>query len=290
MALWGKTDALVSTPKHIARTARFDSTAVNTTAETINILASSTGFSTGDEVVYSIAGGTVIGGLTDAATYYVRVVGAGLVELYDTYARAIATGATTGRQNITGAGVGFHTLQATGAANAAAGQPGIFFVDANEATTAANKAKGINGAGWWLYRTFTDAQSGTRHKAECLIAMSIDAADSGDAEDTVTVDRAITIGTQPANVTVVAPAPATFTVAATATGDGTLAYQWQIQQEGAGGFANISGATSASYTTGATATGDGAGATDGDKFRVVITTAGAANATSDAATLTVTAE
>ena len=289
MALWGKTDALASAPKFIARRAFFDSTAVNTTAETINIIGSNTGFATGDEVVYGINGGTVIGGLTNAATYYVRVVGAGLIELYDTYARAINTGATTGRSNISGAGEGTHILQRTTAANASAGQPGIFFVDAQEAQATANKAKGITGAGWWSYRTYTDAQSATRHKAECLIAMAVTASDAGDTEDTVAVDLAITIGTQPQSVTRIAPATATFTVAATINAALALAYQWQIQQEGAGAWVNIADATGTSFTTGATAIGDGAGATDGDKYRVVISAEGI-TATSDAATLTVTAE
>lgn len=291
MALWGKTDALVSTPKYVARKAYFDSTAVNTTDETINIISSNTGFSTGDAVYYSINGGTVIGGLTNATTYYVRVVGAALIELYDTYAHAIAAPATTGRLNITGAGVGTHTLQRTGAANVFGdhNQNGhaIIFVDEQEAMVPENKAKGLTGAGWWLYRTYTDSGTATRHKAECLVAMRVAAAVSGDAEDTIAVDLAITIGTQPLDTSVVAPATATFTVAATANTASALSYQWQIQQEGAGDWANITGATGTSYTTGATATGDGAGATDGDKYRVVISVDNI-TATSDAATLTVT--
>lgn len=101
MALWGKTDALASTPKYVARKAFFDSTAVNTTAETINIIGSNTGFATGDAVAYSINGGTVIGGLVDGTTYFVRVVGAALIELYNTYANATAASGTTGRLNIT---------------------------------------------------------------------------------------------------------------------------------------------------------------------------------------------
>lgn len=290
MALWGNTDALASTPKFVARKAFIDSTAVDTTAETLNILSSNTGFATGDAVVYSIAGGTVIGGLVDATTYYVRTVGAGLIELYNTYANAINTAVTTGRLNITGAGVGTHTLQRTGAANVFGDHVNngraIVFVDAQEAQTAANKAKGITGAGWWLYRTYTDAQSTTRHKAECLVAMAVGAGDAGDAEDTITVDLAITFGTQPSNVSVTAPAAATFTVAATINGDVPLSYQWEIQQEGTGSWTAITGATGTSYTTGATATGDGAGATDGDKYRVVVS-GGGITATSNAATLTV---
>lgn len=288
MALWGNTDALVSAPKYIARKAFFDSTAVNTTAETINILSSNTGFATGDAVSYSINGGTVIGGLTDATTYFIRVVGAGLIALYDTYAHAIDTGATTGRVNITGAGVGTHTLQRTTAANASAGQPGIFFVDAQEAQATENKAKGITGAGWWSYRTFTDAQSTTRHKAECLIAMAVGAVAAGDAEDTVAVDLVITIDTQPADTTVdlsdSTTDTATFTVEATVNADLPLSYQWQKQEAGAGAWANISGATSDSYTTGVlTVLADNT-----DKYRVVVS-ADAISLTSDAATLTVQA-
>lgn len=226
MALWSNTDALASTPKYVARKAFFDSTAVDTTAETINIIGSNTGFATGDAVSYNINGGTVIGGLVDGTTYFVRVVGAALIELYDTYANATATSGTTGRLNITGAGVGTHTLQRTGAANAAAGQPGIFFVDAQEAQVAANKAKGITGAGWWAYRTYTDAQSATRHKAECLVAMAVGAVAAGDAEDTVAVDLAITIGTQPQSIAIVSPDDVTLTVAATINGAVPLSYQW----------------------------------------------------------------
>ena len=230
MALWGKTDALASAPKFVAHKAYFDSTAVNTTAETINILSSNTGFATGDAVLYGINGGTVIGGLTNATTYFVRVVGAGLIELYDTYAHAVATGATTGRLNITGAGVGTHILQRTTAANAFGDHNynghQIVFVDAQEAQVTANKAKGITGAGWWAYRTYTDAQSSTRHKAECLVALAAGAVAAGDAEDTVAVDLAIVIGTQPASQEITSGADVTLTVVATINSAVPLTYQW----------------------------------------------------------------
>lgn len=276
MALWGKTDTLASKPKYLTRLNTFDassSSVVSTTAETIAIPGH--GFVTGDAVAYE-SSGTAIGGLTDGTTYYAIRVDANTIKLASSASNA--TAGTAINLSAVGAGTA-DTLQLTA--------PTVFFVDSNEASVAANKAKGITGAGWWLYRTYTDAQSVTRHKAECLVSLAALAAAAGDAEDTVTVDRAITIGTQPQNASVTAPAPATFTVVATATGVGDLSYQWQIQQEGSGAWANISGATSASYTTGATATGDGAGATDGDKYRVVISAAGASDATSDAATLTV---
>lgn len=293
MALWGKTDTLASTPKFVARKAFFDASSASVViaaSDRINLIPSNTGFSTGDAVVYSINGGTAIAGLTDGTTYYVRVVAAGQIELYSTQARALDTGATTGRVDITDVGAGVQTLQRTGAANALDHNwngKAIVFVDDDEARTTTNRAKGIKNAGWWLYSTYTDSNSVTRHKASCLVALKSGATAAGDREDTIAADLAITIGTHPQNASVTAPAPATFTVAATVNSTQvSLAYQWQIQQEGAGSWADISGATSSSYTTGATATGDGAGATDGDKYRVVIT-AGDTTATSNTATLTV---
>jgi hypothetical protein len=157
-------------------------------------------------------------------------------------------------------------------------------VDASEAKVAANKAKGIQHAGWVKTMSYTDAQGNTRYRTETLVAAGSMGGDA--ADDSVVADLAITIGTHPSNQSVTAPAPATFTVAATINGAVELTYQWQIQQEGAGAWADISGATSNSYTTGATATGDGAGATDGDKYRVVVSGNGL-TATSNAATLTV---
>jgi hypothetical protein len=296
MALFGITDALASAPKFIARKALFDSSStsvVNATNDTINLLPSNTGFNTGDSVYYSINGGTVIGGLTDATTYFVRVTGAGLITLYDTYAHAVAGGAT-GLAGITGVGVGTQSLQLTGAANASGpNNSDLVFVDAAEARATETRAKGIKNAGWWLYKTWTNADGSVAKQAECIIALNdantaLDPDTTGDREDTIAEDLVITIGTHPANITKTAPATATFTVVATSNSTEVLTYQWQIQQEGAGSWANISGATLASYTTGATATGDGAGATDGDKYRVVITagTSGV-EATSNSATLTV---
>lgn len=293
MALWGKTDALVSMPKFVARKASFDSaTAVNTTTKTINLLASNTGFATGDAVAYSINGGTVITGLVDGTTYFARVVGAGLIELYDTYARAIDTGATTGRKNLTGAGVGVQTLQRTGAANPAGDHvyngKTILFVDREEAQQAGNRAKGLKSPGWYAYSTYTDVDSSVRQKAELLVAIDVVVATSGDAADDAVVQDPITISVQPASASVTAPDTATFTVTAVAS-PATLAYQWQKAESTAPTvWANV-GTNSNSYTTGVTAVAAGAGATNGDLYRVVISATGVASVTSNTATLTVTA-
>ena len=302
MALFGITDSLASAPKYVARKALFDSaTAVTAADDTISLVNSNTGFNTGDAVYYSINGGTVIGGLSDATTYFVRVTAAGVIKLYDTYANAIATGSTTGLVAISGVGAGTQTLQLTGASNAFGDHnyngSALVFVDAAEARATETRAKGIKNAGWWLYRTWTNADSSVAKRAECLIALNdasaaLDPDTTGDREDTIAEDLVITIGTQPANTSVTAPATATFTVAATVNSTelgSVLTYQWQKAESTANTvYADITGATSASYTTGVTAVTAGAGATNGDKYRVVIT-AGTSGVqlTSNAVTLTV---
>ena len=93
----------------------------------------------------------------------------------------------------------------------------LIFVDTTEDGIASNKSRGIDGPGWWLYRTYNTAGGTTRHKAEKLAALRVAAGTSGDdADDTVAADvlETITIGTQPANQNTSSGA-ATFTVAAT---------------------------------------------------------------------------
>lgn len=84
-----------------------------------------------------------------------------------------------------------------------------------------------------------------------------------------------TITTQPANASVVVGNTATFTVAA--SGTAPLSYQWQKSGT------NIPGATASSYSTAATVVGD-----NGSTFGVIVNNS-AGSATSNAATLTVTA-
>ena len=275
MSLWGKTDALASVPKYIARTAGFTSAKIDAGADTIDISLSGTGFNTGDEVVYA-------GNATTAGTYYIRVAAAGVVSLYDTYAHAVAGGAT-GLTDLA-AGSGSHTLQRTGVAgDITAGGDQIVFVDAQEAQVADNKAKGITGAGWWRYITYTDAQSTTRHKAECLIAMSVDADVAGDAEDVIAEDLVVSIAVQDdiQDVTVDTGTGVVFTITATVNGDATLSYQWQVDT--GGGMADIDGATSSSLTV--------SPSSDlyvtGNDFQVVISAGGGVTTTSSVATLTI---
>lgn len=158
------------------------------------------------------------------------------------------------------------------------------FVSAEEAILKTNKDKGITGAGWWLVNQFTDSDGKSRYKSECLVAMTVANATSGDAADDATVadvNVTITISAQPANQTTVS-GEATFAVTATAS-SGSVTYQWQKKPAATGSrWANVSGATSASLAL----TGQLAAA-DGDQYRVVIgSTSGAVKVTSDAATLT----
>lgn len=150
-------------------------------------------------------------------------------------------------------------------------------VDVAEAI--ANRAIGIKTPGWTEYRTYTDAQGNTRHKSEVLVAFGGNFT-SGDND---TIAPEITISAQPANATVFSAATATFSVTASRTGTGSLTYQWQKQEGGAGAWTDVSGATSASYTTGALT----AAADNTDKYRVVVSLVNAQPVTSNAATLTV---
>lgn len=70
----------------------------------------------------------------------------------------------------------------------------IYFVDREESTMPENRARGLTSPGWWLYTTYEDANSNTRHKAELLIAVDVTASSAGDAEDdAILADRGITI-------------------------------------------------------------------------------------------------
>jgi hypothetical protein len=314
MALWGKTDALASAPKYITKKAYFGTSAVSTSASTITLTNSNTGFAVGDGVVYFNGGGTSLAGLTSGNTYYVASGGAaGVIKLSDTEAHAKAG---TNTITFTGTGNAAQYLQrnAEGNENTAAGNGDhinngmdLFFIDINEAQQPENRARGLKGPGWWLYRSWTNADGSVAKHAECLVALGgqsdklqATTGDSGStlraggSDDATAVDGTITITAQPASISKVAPATATFSVTASLAGAGSLTYQWQIQQSTESGttWNNVStgtGGTTASYTTGATQVAAGAADSNGDKYRCVVSSAGSTSVTSTTAVLTVTA-
>lgn len=300
MALWGKTDTLASAPKYVTRKAVFDAQAkVSSANDTIDLSDANTNFATGDGLVYTGASGI---GLTQGTTYYAMRQSDNTIKLATTEAGAKAgatgvnlTAGATGaigylQRNVEGNEDYDHTYNGRD----------LYFVDADEAQQAENIARGIKTPGWTNYRSYTDANGNVRHKSEVLIAMGAYTgatgsgtyqAQTGDAtDDTVLVDGTISISVQPASVSVVEPATATFTVTASLAGAGTLAYQWQKQESTESGstWTNV-GTNSNSYTTGVTAVTPGSGATNGDKYRVIVSSTGSTSVTSTTAVLTVTA-
>ena len=154
--------------------------------------------------------------------------------------------------------------------------------DATEGSLAESKSRGISNPGWWLYRTYTDHYGNTRHKAECIAALTVASGTSGDAsDDTIAADvaSAVTITGQPGNSSSSSGA-GTFAVTTSTTGTpGTLAYVWQRQKAGTKRWVNITasldtGITYADFTTATLAYSGLGGATlDGQNYRVKITSA-----------------
>jgi len=103
----------------------------------------------------------------------------------------------------------------------------LVFADATEQSLAVNRKRGITSPGWWLYRSFTDVEGTTRHKAECIafVNMAASAAVGDDADDSILGDfnSVIAISAQPASATTYTPAGAvgTFTHNGAANGSRT---------------------------------------------------------------------
>ena len=158
----------------------------------------------------------------------------------------------------------------------------LIFADATEGSLAESKSRGISNPGWWVYRSYTDHAGNTRHKAECVAALTVASGTSGDmADDTIAADvaSAVTITGQPGNSTSSSGA-GTFAVTTSTTGTpGALAYVWQRQKSGTKRWVNVSasldtGITYADFTTATLAySGLGSNALDGYNYRVKITSA-----------------
>jgi hypothetical protein len=309
MALWGKTDTLASAPKYVTRKAVFDAQAKVTSAtDKIDLTDANTNFATGDGVVYTGASGI---GLTQGTTYYAMRQTDNTIKLATTEAgaKAGATGVNL-TAGATGA-IGYLQRNTEGNEDQDHNYNGrdLYFIDADEAQQAENRARGLNTPGWTNYRSYTDANGNVRNKSEVLIAMGAYSgatgfgtfqAQTGDAtDDTVLVDGTITIGTQPLSQSKVAGSllanKGVFTVVATLAGAGSLTYQWQVQESSESGatWTNVSrgsGGTTATYTTGNTQVAASASVdSNGDKYRVIVSSTGSTSVTSTTAVLTVTA-
>ena len=155
------------------------------------------------------------------------------------------------------------------------------FVSIEEAQLEVNKAKGLTNAGWWLVDEYTDASGTPRYKVECLVAMSVATANSGDGLDDAVVadvEVTVTISQQPGTWWYVGNDTAEFTVSASATA-GSVTYQWLTQAPGGTDeWVAIEDANGSTLNYGVTA------ADYGRSFKVIVgSTAGAVKVESDVA-------
>ncbi len=239
----------------------------------------SIGVVNGDATVTKNAADTVVGGdvLSISGVNYIvkTVTSTTSIELHKAYAGATATVANTAVIKRTPPKHVAEVVILGGDSNSYE----LIFADSTEGSLNESKSRGIKNPGWWLYRTYTDHYGNTRHKAECIAALSVAAGTSGDmADDTIAADVAssVTIGTQPANSTSSSGA-GTFTLSTSTTGTpGTLTYQWQRQTASGKRWQNITasldtGITYANFTTATLAYSGLGGATlDGQKYRVKV--------------------
>ena len=243
----------------------------------------SVGVVNGDATVTKNAADTVVGGDVleiSGVNYIVKTVTSTTsIELHKAYAGSTATVANTAVIKRTPPKHVAEFVIVGGDSNSYE----LIFADSTEGSLAESKSRGIKNPGWWLYRTYTDHYGNTRHKAECIAAMSVAAGTSGDAsDDTIAADVAssVAIGTQPASSTSSSGAGTFANLATSTTGTpGALAYVWQRQTATGKRWQNITASldTGITYTNFTTATlgytGLGGATLDGYKYRVKITSA-----------------
>lgn len=164
---------------------------------------------------------------------------------------------------------------------------GQYGVDAAEAQAARAGANTKAAHAGWVLRTVGSGGRAGRVMNEVLVAMS---SITGDNEDVRFPDYKLRIRTQPSAATgdISNNDIVTFTVAGASTPTGaTLAYQWQYWDGAA--FADLSDAGAYSNTATATLSVLANTASDGEIYRAQVSTAGAANAVSANAVLTLVA-
>jgi len=147
----------------------------------------------------------------------------------------------------------------------------LLFIDDTEAALEENKIRGLKWPGWWAYRTYTDGDGNTRHKAECIAFANQTAANAGDygtaqggTEDNPAADvaSAISISSQPSNQTTRTPAGGILTFSSSGTAAaGTGSYTAVAGTGGAGTGATFNVSRSGgAYTVTVASAGSGYGA------------------------------
>lgn len=172
----------------------------------------------------------------------------------------------------------------------------IYGFDRVEVTIPENKARGVQHTGWVHYTTYIDANGGTRHKAETLVAMSknfasnaagylfgTDAGQDAD-DDAVFADYLTYFTAQPSDVRDYYANLSAATFSVTATTDpagGTLSYQWQraanVVDAAAGYWTNVANAGVYSNNTSATLNISNTSGLNGNVFRANVTAGGGAD-------------
>jgi len=118
----------------------------------------------------------------------------------------------------------------------------IIGVSRSEAQLAVNKARGLSSPGWWAYRTYTDGDGNTRHKAECIASFKDGSTVVGDfLDDPAAADvlNVITISAQPTAQTTDAPAGGILTFTDNGAADGSRTPGTYTITDAAGSVAGV---------------------------------------------------
>ncbi len=165
----------------------------------------------------------------------------------------------------------------------------IIGLDLDEAKVPSSRAKNLKTQGWNHYFSYVGADGNTRHRAECLVAMSknFDSANVGDyADDTIVLDQYIKFLTQPTDKVVAANANVTIQTVVTSEPAGASGtYQWKSSPNNIV-FANV---TNTGVFTGATTNTlniSNVANLNGNYFYLLVTGSGLDSITSNTITIT----
>jgi len=168
MALWGNIDA-----------ANITGTSISVTNSSATVTGTGTAFTTD----FNVGDTIIIASGTTTKNYISAIANTTSLTLADVFSGTTNTSLTVTSSTVRVQKAPKFVYWDSNAAIGKAALEQVYFVDQTEASVAANKAIGINGAGWWRIKTYTDAQSVTRYKTELLVAMHVTAAVAGDASD-----------------------------------------------------------------------------------------------------------